>query len=228
MAFVANAAYASLQMSALHYRTHILSRVWASAAIGIAIGWALQRFPRARLLAWAIASAFVFFGAWGGMERQNLYLSTWRQHQRELASILTAAPSLRPGTSMILRSGDPPHRYLATEADYLTGVWLRLLYDDPALRTLRLAPHRGSSCSAALDGLVCNRECPSNRTCPPELFPYESLMMLDYDERRGTYNIVPSLNTPRYRPEHRIIRRPLTLRQRRLLLLTPIGSASPR
>src|SRR5205807_862673 len=97
----------------------------------------------------------------------------WRQHQRELASILAAAPSLRPGTSMILRSGDLPDLYLATEADYLTGMWLRLLYDDPAMRTLRLAPDRRSSCSAALDGLVCNRECPSNRTCLQQLFPYE-------------------------------------------------------
>jgi hypothetical protein len=219
MALVANAAYASLQMAELHYRTHILSRVWASAAVGIAIGWMLQRFPRARILAWAIAITFVFFGTWGGVERQDLYLSTWRQHQRELVSIVTAAPDVRPGTIVILRSGDLPDRYLATEADYLTGFWLRLLYDAPALRSLRLAPDRGSSCSAAANGLVCNAECPSNRTCTPVLFAYEELVMMDYDDASGTYRVVPSLNTPRYRPEDRIIRRPLTVRQRRLLLL---------
>ena len=219
MAFVANAAYASLQLSELHYRTHILSRVWASAAIGIAIGWALQRFPRMRGVTWAIVIAFIFFGTWGGMERQDLYLSTWRQHQRELASIVKAAPAVRPGTAIILRSGDLPDRYLATEADYLTGCWLRLLYDAPALRTLRLAPDRGSSCSIAIDGLVCHRECPENRICPPELFPYGELVMMDYDESSGTYRLVPSLNAPRYRPEDRVIRRPLTVRQRRLLLL---------
>jgi hypothetical protein len=219
MAFIANAAYASLQLSELHYRTHILSRVWASAAVGMAIGWAIQRWPRARVLAWAIAITFIFFGTWGGVERQDLYLSTWRQHQRELLSILIAAPAMRPGTSIIVRSGDLPDRYLATEADYLTGCWLRLLYDAPEMRTLRLAPDRRSSCTAALDGLVCRREYASNRVCPPELFPYQNLVMMDYDEASGTYRLGPSMTTPRYRPEDRIIRRPLTVRQRRLLLL---------
>jgi len=229
MALVANAAYASIQFSELHYRTHILSRVWASAAIGIAVAWLLEHLPRARLLAWAIAIAFVFFGTWGGMERQDLYLSTWRLHQRELSSILTAAPSVRPGTAIILRSGDVPERYLATEADYLTGLWLRLLYDQPTIRALRLAPDRFSTCNAIAVGLECHPECPPNRTCPPVRYPYEELVILDYDRGSGTYHLVSSLrgdpiaegheaDAVRYRPEERIGRKPWTTRQRRLLL----------
>ncbi len=229
MALVANAAYASIQFSELHYRTHILSRVWASAAIGIAIGWAFERLPRARLLAWAIAVAFVFFGTWGGMERQDLYLATWRQHQRELSSILTAAPSVRPGTAIILRSGNVPGRYLATEADYLAGLWLRLLYDQPTMRALRLTPDRGSTCTATAGGLECHPECPPNRTCPPVRYPYEELVIMDYDRDSCTYHLVSSLrgdpiaegheaDVVRYGPEERIERIPWTLRQRRLLL----------
>jgi hypothetical protein len=230
MALVANAAYASIQFSEIHYRTHILSRVWVSAAIGIAIGWVFQRLPRARALAWAIAVAFIFFGTWGGMERQDLYLSTWRQHQRELSSILTAAPAVRPGTTIILRSGDVHDRYLATEADYLTGLWLRLLYDLSTIRTLRLAPDRGSLCAAATGGLDCRPECPANRSCPPVRFPYKELVIMDYDRGSGTYHLVPSLRgdpiaqgyqaeAAQYRPEENIIRQPWTLRQRRLLLM---------
>jgi putative Ca2+/H+ antiporter (TMEM165/GDT1 family) len=230
MALVANAAYASIQFSEIHYRTHILSRVWASAAIGIAIGWVLERLPRARSLAWAVAVAFVFFGTWGGMERQDLYLSTWRQHQRELSSILTAAPSVSPGTAIILRSGTVPERYLATEADYLTGLWLRLLYDQPTMRALRLSPDRVSTCNAAAGGLECHPECSANQACPPARYPYDELVMMDYDRGSGTYHLVSSLrgdpiaqgheaDAVRYRPEARIERKPWTLRQRRLLLM---------
>ena len=104
MALAANAAYAFVWFSELHYRTHILSRVWASMAIGILAGWAGTRRPGLRWAASAIVTAFVFFGTWGGIERQDFFLATWRGHQRELASILNAAPSLRPGTAVILRS----------------------------------------------------------------------------------------------------------------------------
>jgi hypothetical protein len=153
MALAANAAYAFVWFSEIHYRTHILSRVWASIAIGILAGWAGVR--GLRWVATAIVTAFVLLGAWGGIERQDFFLASWRGHQRELASILDAAPSLRPGTAVLLRSAATSGRYLATEADYLTRHWLRLLYDDPKLRAFRLNPERGSGCKPAAGGIDC-------------------------------------------------------------------------
>ena len=214
MAFIANAAYAAIHLSELHYRTHILSRVWASAAIGILVGYAFARRGALRVIGCVVATLFIFFGTWGGMERQDLYLGTWRQHQRELASILNTAPALRAGTSVILRSGPAP-RFLATEADYLASLWLRMLYDDPKMLVLRLTPERGTFCKTSASGLDCLGERSVKKH-----FDYGHLIVMDYDNDSGTYQLVRSLNDPRYQPERLIIRRPWTLRQRRLLLLT--------
>lgn len=233
MALAANAAYAAVWFSELHYRTHILARIWAAAAIGILAGWAAMRAPRLRWLAVAVVTLFVFFGTWGGIERQDFYLASWRHHQRELASIVDAAPSLRPATVVILRSESTANRYLATEADYLTMHWLRLLNDTPELQTLRLDPQRGSECRASAAGLVCSLEPVAHYTAgvitPAFAFPFERLVIMDYDMASGTYRLVRSLrgdplgrgferDAERYRPELRIVGKPWTLRQRRLLL----------
>ena len=73
MALAANAAYAFVWFSEIHYRTHILSRVWASMAIGILAGWVAAAGrgqgracrPGLRWAAAAVVTAFVFFGTWG-------------------------------------------------------------------------------------------------------------------------------------------------------------------
>jgi hypothetical protein len=235
MALAANAAYATIWFSDIHYRTHILSRIWASVAIGMLAGVAV-RAPRLRWAAYGVVTAFVFFGVWGGMERQDFFLGTWQRHQRELASILTAAPSLRPGTAVILRGTSKSGRLMATEADYLAQHWLRMLYNEPRLRTMRLDPARGSSCQPAAGGIDCWLEgqaaCAAAGTCEPTRFNFDTLILLDYDPRAGTYDLVRSLqNDPlargpasaadRYRPEDRIIAQPWTLRQRRLILAEP-------
>ena len=233
MALAANAAYARIWFSELHYRTHILSRVWASLAIGILAGWLGTHRPRLRWAACAVVTAFVFFGTWGGMERQDFYLAAWQRHQRELASILDAAPSLRLGTGVILRSTGTSEQYLATEADYLTKHWLRLLYDDPKLRAMRLDPRRGSGCRPTAGALDCWLEgeaaCFANKTCSPTRFRFEKLVVMDYDALSGTYHLVRSLRddplvsgyeseAERYHPENRILPGPWAVRQRRLLM----------
>jgi hypothetical protein len=233
MALASNAAYASLQMAQLHYRTHIVSRTWASLAIAILASWVWQAWPRWR--AWPLlgTTAFVGLGVWGGLERQDLWVSTWRQHQRELLSIVTNAPALAPGTAVILRSGSTPDLYLATEADYLSNSWLILLYNAPGIHGLRFAPDRGTGCRPAPHALECWHEgqagCFANATCAPDRFPYEQLVIMDFDDRDGRYRLLPSLQgdplfvgsnvvTAKYRPEERILRRPLTPGQRALLL----------
>jgi hypothetical protein len=233
MALIANAAYAGLQMAEIHYRTHILSRIWASLAVAVLTGWAVQRWPRFRAGLLLVPVLFVGLGVWGGLERQDLWVSTWRLHQRELLSIVTSAPALTPGTGIILRSGPTPDLYLATEADYLAQSWLVLLYDDPAIHALRMAPDRGTGCRATPEGLDCwheqKAECFAAGTCAADRFPYDKLVILDFDDRQGIWRLVadprgdPLLGGSAaaragYRPAGRILRRPLTPRQRALLL----------
>jgi hypothetical protein len=233
MALIANAAYAGLQMANVHYRTHILSRTWASLAIAVSAGWAVQRWPRFRTAFLLVPLLFVGFGVWGGLERQDLWVSTWRMHKKELLSIVTTAPALTPGTGIILRSPPTPYLYLATEADYLAQSWLVLLYDDTAIHALRMAPDRGTGCRATPEGLACwheqQAECFDAGTCARDRFPYETLVIMDFDSRRGTWRLVSSpLGDPLlgvsaaalagYRPAGRIVERPLTPRQRALLL----------
>jgi hypothetical protein len=233
MALIANAAYASLQMAVIHYRTHILSRTWTSLAVAVLIGWAVQQWPRFRTAFLLVPVLFVGFGVWGGLERQDLWVSTWRLHKKELLSIVTTAPALTPGTGIILRSPPTPDLYLATEADYLAQSWLILLYDDPAIHALRMAPDRGTGCRATPEGLECwheqQGECFAAGTCAADRFPYETLVIMDFDNRRGTWRL---LSSPQgdpllggsaaalagYRPAGRIVERPLTPRQRALLL----------
>ncbi len=233
MALAANAAYAGLQMAEIHYRTHILSRTWASLVVAVLIGWASQQWPRFRAGFLLVPLLFVGFGVWGGLERQDHWVSTWRLHKKELLSIVTTAPALKPGTGVILRSPSTPDLYLATEADYLAQSWLILLYDDPAIHALRMAPDRGTGCRPAPEGLECwheqEAECFNAGTCVADRFPYETLVMLDFDNRRGTWRLVASPQgdpllgasaaaMARYRPASRIVERPLTPRQRALLL----------
>ncbi len=236
MALAANAAYASIQFSDIRYRTHVLSRIWISLALGILAGWAAARWPRARLGVLAVPALFVGLGTWGGLERQDLFLSTWRQHRRELLSIATNAPALRPGTGIILRSGDRPPDYLATQVEYLTISWLRLLYDEPHPQGLRLGPRLGTGCRPGPQGLDCwhfgKADCFAARTCAPDHYDYDRTVLMDYDAPAGVYRLRASLAgdplaagaaaaaaAAAYRPEARIVRRPLSTAQRRLLLL---------
>ncbi len=234
MALAANAAYANIQLADIRYRTHVLSRIWASLALGILAGWAAARWPRARLGVLALPALFVGLGTWGGLERQDLFLSTWRQHRRELLSIATSAPALLPGTKVILRSGDRPPAYLATEVEYLAISWLRLLYDEPHIHGLRLGPRLGTGCRPGPRGLDCwhagQAACFAARTCAPDHYDYGRTILLDYDAPAGVYRLRTSLAgdplaegaaaaAAAYRPEERIVRRPLSTAQRRLLLL---------
>ena len=232
MALIANAAYAALQMAEVHYRTHILSRTWASLAVAVLVGWAVQQWPRFRRGFLLVPFLFVGFGVWGGLERQDLWISTWRMHKKELLSIVTAAPALKPGTGIILRS-EPSSAYSATEADYLAHCWLILLYDDRAIHSLRMTPERGTGCRVTPQGLECWREhqaeCVAAGTCVAARFPFETLVLLDFDSGTGTFRLVSDPRSDEllggspaalagYRPAARILNRPLTPRQRALLL----------
>jgi len=244
MALAANAAYANLQFADIRYRTQVASRIWASLALGILAGWAAARWPRARLGILALPALFVGLGIWAGLERQDFFLSTWRLHRRELLSIVASAPAIRAGTGVILRSATIPPTYLATQVDYLARAWLGLLYDEPRPHALRLVPGLGHSlrlgpfgagCRPTPRGLDCwhpgQADCFAARSCAPDHYDYDRLLLFDYDAAAGVYRLRTSLAgdslaegaaapaAAAYRPEERILRRPLSAAQRRLLLL---------
>src|SRR5260221_7679887 len=189
MALVFNGLYAGLTMAELHNRTHLVSRIWVSLAIAAGAGWAAGRWPRARFAVHAALAIFIGFGGWGGLERQDVFLSTWRRHQRELSSIIDSVPTFRPGTGIILRSGDTSH-YLATEAGYLSSAWLRLLYDR-SIDAVRLTPKRPGTCRATPAGLECSREVRFGTQLVR--LTYDRLIVLDYDEASGRYHLGRSL-----------------------------------
>ncbi len=236
MALAANAAFAQVQMAEIHYRTHVLSRIWVSLALGIVAAWGAARWPRRRL-AWLVVPAlFVGFGTWGGLDRQDQWLATWRQHRRELLSIVSAAPAVRQGTAVILRSDPLPPRYLATQVDYLAHDWMALLYDQPDIDSLRLDARLGSGCRPLANGLDCwhmgKAACFAAQTCPPDHIAFDRLLVFDFDAAAGVYRLRQSLTgdplaagvaapaaAASYRPAARIVERPLTTAQRRLLLL---------
>jgi hypothetical protein len=233
MALVANAAYARVWFSAICYRTHILSRIWSSLALGILAGWLRAREGSSRWFAWIVVSVFVFLGTWGGVERQDFYLSSWLGHQRELASVLNAAPAIRPGTCVILRVKTSDGRFLTTGADYLALHWLRLLYEQPRLRSARIEPRGGSDCRVSGNGVECwgagQRDCVIARTCDSIRARYQEMLLFDYDNKDGTYHLVQTLQhdalaagnesaAGRYDVRARIIAAPWTPLQKRLLL----------
>ncbi len=240
MALIANAAYAGLQLAQFHYRTHILSRIWVSLAIAITVGWAIDRWPRFRVALLLVPACFVGLGVWGGMERQDLWASSWRMHQKELLSIVTNAPALEPGTKIILRKKALDRYFLATQAEYLAQSWLILLYDDPSIHALSLSLEDRTGCRAAPDALECWHEataaCFAAGTCRADRFLYDKLVILDFDVEKGIFRLVtdpkddPLLGgvesiATRYQPARRIVKRPLSARQRALLLLGDGGEA---
>jgi len=135
-------------------------------------------------------------------------------------------------TAVILRGTPPSERYLAAQADYLTKHWLRLLYDDPHLPAFRLDPQRGASCEPAPLGLLCRpegSEISYDNKKRENFFRFDELVVMDYDQTSGTWRLLRSLDgdplargyetdAERYRPANRIVERPWTLEQRRLLL----------
>ncbi|MEO8055734.1 MAG: hypothetical protein ABI768_11285 [Acidobacteriota bacterium] len=194
MAVASNIAFASVHFSDTFYRTHLLSRVFVSAGLGVAVD-ALLRSRRA-LLGWALAAAFAGFGAAGAVERQDYFLSSWRNHRRELASLLEAVPSVKPGTSLILFMPDDPGWH-ATKADYIMRAWVRILYDetpDLSMSTFRWTPRAPGGCRVENASLRCwvdsEKSCFDAGTCPGHLLRFEDLVVVAFRPVEGRYRLV--------------------------------------
>jgi hypothetical protein len=213
MGAASNAAFASVHFSDIFYRTHLLSRVFASVGLGVAVD-ALVRTRRA-WAGWALGATFVAFGALGALERQDYYLSSWRDHRRELSSLVESVPSVAPPASLVLFMPEDPGWH-ATKADYLARAWVRLLYErapDLARRTYLWTPGGMSGCRAEGSGLRCfpeaEKSCFEAGTCPGHLLPYEELVVAAFSPLDGRYRLVArgegatpvAIEAPGYAPE---------------------------
>jgi hypothetical protein len=227
MGAASNIAFATVHFSDIFYRTHLLSRVFASAGLGVAVD-ALVRSRRA-FLGWALAATFVGFGAAGALERQDYFLSSWRDHRRELVSLIEAVPSVKSGASLVLFMPEDPGWH-ATKADYLTRAWVGILYDetpDLSTRTYLWTPGGQSGCKVEETGLRCWKDaetgCFEAGTCPGHLVRFEDLVVAAFNPLEGRYHLVLrsgteppiSIGAPGYAPE-RLIRPPRPLPERLL------------
>ena len=82
-------------------RSHFVSRGWASVGLAITLSrLALSR--RFRGGAATIFAVFIFFGVWGGVERQSYLLGYSINERRELSSLLEAVPAFAPSTRLLV------------------------------------------------------------------------------------------------------------------------------
>ncbi|MGH9321243.1 MAG: hypothetical protein ACRD21_00330 [Vicinamibacteria bacterium] len=214
MALASNAIYASVQWSEYFFRTQLVSSRWASLAVALVsyvVGVARLRSP---LLASIVPAAFVGFGVYGGLERQDYFLGYWRLHREELRSIVEELRPLRPESRVLLYvpAGSP---YLATEATYLARSWLSYLYGEPSLarRVFLWSPDRRTSCAAEEEAFRCRGESGGGAPAEESILPYRSTVLLRFRPGENRYALESAVprrlaggrRTPDYRPEWQFI-----------------------
>lgn len=186
-----NATYAPVHFSSVFYRTHWVSRVWSSMAITVAsYGAFLYIRETWRPAVLLVPSLFVFMGTYGGLERQDYYLGYWKQHKKELRSILEQVPGLRSDAYLILYTPPEKPYYLATEAAYLASAWVSYLYGDPSLpvRVFLWSPARKASCSLESDSFVCVGERKEQL-----VMPINKSVLLEYLPSENRYALVDKI-----------------------------------
>ncbi len=190
---LANATFMAVHLSEIYYRTHLLSRVWASLAVAATTGAVVHRGALGLVSGLSVAGAVLALGILGGQERQDYFRGYWQRHQRELGSIADALSGLAQEAQVVLRR--PSHAlYTATEAPYLARAWTTLLVADPSVecRTFLASPDRGTSCTPEPGALVCRGDrsprCGSGASADHRI-PYDQLIVLTYDPAAAQYRV---------------------------------------
>jgi hypothetical protein len=186
----ANVIFVSAPFAEFYYRTHLLSRVWASLALA-AVGWRLAG-GGLKAVALSLLGAFVFCGLYSAIERQDYYLGYWRRQRGELRSIVEQVPGLRPeATLVLLLPVRPRSSYVATEVQYLAGSWCRLLYrvPPPALLVWSLHPAARLQCGFTRTALACADPTAG----PARRIPLDRLVLMRYDPAGNRYQLLRSI-----------------------------------
>ncbi|HEY3350300.1 MAG TPA: hypothetical protein VGM13_11040 [Thermoanaerobaculia bacterium] len=227
-----HAAWASVVFSQYFYRTQVLSRVLVSTVIGLAASRLLARNGAPRIAGLALVALFTGFGVAGGMERQDMYLATWRRHRVELSSLVEEVPRAKPAATLLLVVPHDP-AYQATEVPYLARRWSEFLWEDGATRpqTFLWSVDAMTSCVASLEGFRCympeEKECFDSGACPGKRLSWGEIILLTWRVEEGRFRLedeIPAvllgdLPPPlyRYRPRDLILPGPPDPRAARYL-----------
>ena len=215
-----HAAWAGVSASTGFYRTQLFSRVLVSALLGLVASRLLNPKGLSRLTGFALVAVFTGFGVAGGLARQDHFLSTWRQHRKELRSIVDAVPEAQAATKLLLVLPHEP-TYTAMPVPYLAERWATLLWPDPSGRpsVFLWSEDAGSACVADTTGFRCRpheqQACFDAGTCPGVMLPWERLIVMTWESDEGRFKLVervpsrllgylPSSDLD-YRPRDRIV-----------------------
>jgi hypothetical protein len=193
-AVACHAAYAGVHFASYFYRTQVFSRVLVSIALGLAASRLRAGGRAARAAALAGVVVFTGFGIAGGMERQDMYLATWRRHRVELASLVEEVPRARPGATLLLVVPHDP-AYQATEAPYLAERWSQLLWEDPATRpgTFLWSEDAHTACVADGEGFRCRmpeeKKCFEAGACPGKRLRWDEIILLTWRPVEGRFRL---------------------------------------
>ncbi len=189
-----HAAYAGAGFSQYFYRTQVLSRVLVSVILGLLASRLLARSGAPRIAGLALVALFAGFGIAGGMERQDMYLATWRRHRLELSSLVEEVPRANPAATLLLYvPHDPP--FQATEAPYLARRWSELLWENAATRpaTFLWSADAKTACVAGRDGFRCRmpeeQECFDSGACPGRTLPWGGIVLLTWRPVEGRFRL---------------------------------------
>ncbi|MEO8054195.1 MAG: hypothetical protein ABI768_03520 [Acidobacteriota bacterium] len=193
-AVAGHAVFAGVHFSHLFYRTQVFSRVLVSIVLGFVAGRLLAGGRAARTAALGVIALFVGFGVAGGMERQDLFLSTWRRHRMELSSLVEEVPRVRPGTTILLAAPHDP-AYQATEAPYLARRWSELLWANVATRpeVFLWSPDAQTACVADPEGFRCRmpeeKGCFDSGACPGRRLRWDGIVLLTWHSAGGRFRL---------------------------------------
>jgi hypothetical protein len=193
-AIAGHAVYAGVHFSQYFYRTQVLSRVLVSLVLGLAASRLLGRGGAARIAGLALVALFTGFGVAGGMERQDMYLATWRRHRIELASLVEEVPRAKPSATLLLVvPHDPP--FQATEAPYLARAWSTLLWENDATRpgTFLWSVDAQTSCVVDPEGFRCRmpeeKQCFDSGACPGKRLFWDGIILLTWRSEEGRFRL---------------------------------------
>ena len=193
-AVACHAAYAGVHFASYFYRTQVFSRVLVSIVLGLAASRLLAGGRAARAAALAGVVLFTGFGIAGGMERQDMYLATWRRHRVELASLVEEVPRVREGAILLLAVPHDP-AYQATEAPYLAERWSELLWENKATRpgVFLWSPDAHTACVADSEGFRCRmpeeQACFESGACPGRRLAWDRIVILTWRPVEGRFRL---------------------------------------
>jgi hypothetical protein len=161
-----------------------MTRALVSIVLGLLASRLLGAPRPARLAAFGLVTVFAACGVAGGLARQDHFLSTWRQHRRELRSLVDAVPRARPATTLLLHVPHEP-AYTALKVPYLAFRWSTLLWPDPSTRprVFLWSFDAGSTCVAGSEGFRCRVAGEEAATT----LPWDAFVLLTWRPEEGRF-----------------------------------------